>query len=199
MSAEVAGSAPGDPARVVSGTASASLADRVLTLGTVSVAATVFTAMVGLYILIVAFGNITDFDTNQAFVQHVFRMDTTFNDDDLMWRSIDSEALQNIAYVGIIVAEALAAVVLIWATVLWISAHRSGSFERARRAATVGFLLMVLIFGLGFITIGGEWFAMWQSDTWNGLTPALQNVTLASFGLVLTHLVPRTRDDVPVG
>ena len=30
-----------------------------------------------LYILLVAFNNITDFGTNQAFVQHVFAMDTT--------------------------------------------------------------------------------------------------------------------------
>jgi hypothetical protein len=34
-------------------------------------------AMNGLYLLFVAFGNITDFPANQAFVQHVLAMDTT--------------------------------------------------------------------------------------------------------------------------
>ena len=26
----------------------------------------------------------------------------------------------------------------------------------------------VLLYGVGFLTVGGEWFAMWQSVSWNG-------------------------------
>ena len=26
----------------------------------------------------------------------------------------------------------------------------------------------VLLYGVGFLTVGGEWFAMWQSVAWNG-------------------------------
>lgn len=50
--------------------------------------ATLLTATVALYIALVAFGNITDFGTNQQFVRHVLAMDTTFKDDDLMWRAV---------------------------------------------------------------------------------------------------------------
>jgi len=41
------------------------------------VAAGVLVFLNGLYILLAAFGNITDFGTNQHFVQHVLSMDTT--------------------------------------------------------------------------------------------------------------------------
>ena len=68
-----------------------------------SLAAALLTGSVALYIALVAFGNITDFGTNQAFVQHVLAMDTTFKYDDLMWRAVTDKGLQNAAYVAIIV------------------------------------------------------------------------------------------------
>jgi hypothetical protein len=46
-------------------------------LGSLPVAIAVFVGLNALYMLLVAFGNITDFGTNQAFVHHVFAMDTT--------------------------------------------------------------------------------------------------------------------------
>ncbi len=63
---------------------------------------------------LVAFGNITDFGTNQQFVRHVLAMDTTFKDEDLMWRAVTSKGLQDAAYVAIIVWETIAALVLIF-------------------------------------------------------------------------------------
>ncbi|MEU6678073.1 DUF2165 domain-containing protein [Streptomyces sp. NPDC046925] len=164
-------------------------ADRILRAGALPVAATVLTATVALYIALVAFGNITDFDSNQQYVRHVLAMDTTFKDDDLMWRAVESTALQDAAYVGIIVWETLAALVLLTATVLWARAlRRPAEVRRARRAGTVGLLMILVLFGAGFIGIGGEWFAMWQSEDWNGLDAATRVVTLAGLVLVVTHL-----------
>ncbi|MGW0907033.1 DUF2165 domain-containing protein [Streptomyces sp. NPDC002853] len=164
-------------------------AERMLAAGALPVAATLLTGTVALYIALVAFGNITDFGTNQAFVRHVLAMDTTFKDDDLMWRAVESTTLQDIAYVGIIVWETLAALVLVAATVLWAGAlRRPQGLRRARRAGTIGLLMVLLLFGAGFIGIGGEWFAMWQSEDWNGLDAATRIVTLAGIVLVVTHL-----------
>ncbi len=39
--------------------------------------------------------------------------------------------------------------------------------------------MWVLLFGVGFLAIGGEWVRMWQSEKWNGLQPALQNFLIA--------------------
>ena len=77
--------------------------------GALPLTATLLTASVALYMALVAFGNITDFGTNQDFVRHVLAMDTTFKDDDLMWRAITSEGLQDAAYVAIIAWETVAA------------------------------------------------------------------------------------------
>jgi predicted small integral membrane protein len=169
-----------------------------LRLGTLPVAVAVLTLITAAYYLLVAIGNITDFNTNQAFVQHVFEMDTTFGDDDMTWRAITSSAIQNIAYILIIAWEVLIAAVLIWAVVAWVAALRGrAGYNRARRLSTLGWTMVLLLFAGGFIVVGGEWFVMWQSDEWNGLDPALQNVTIAGLALILAHL-PSREWDVPV-
>ncbi|MFF8382946.1 DUF2165 domain-containing protein [Streptomyces kanasensis] len=164
--------------------------------GVLPVAATAMTATVAVHMALVAFGNITDFGTNQQFVQHVLAMDTTFRDPDLMWRAIESPALQNTAYVAVIAWETVTAAVLLYATGLWFRALRRGPADRAdraRAASTAGLVMVLLLFGLGFLAIGGEWFAMWQSSKWNGLDAAARNVLLALAALVVVHLPPGPR------
>jgi predicted small integral membrane protein len=147
-------------------------------------AATLLTATVALYIALVAFGNITDFDSNQQFVRHVLAMDTTFKDDDLMWRAVTSHGLQDSAYVVIIVWESVAALVLIGGT--WFWGRRE--FGRARQVSTYGLLMLMVLFGAGFIGVGGEWFAMWQSEDWNGLEAATRVFLLSGVVLLVIHL-----------
>ncbi|MFF6985228.1 DUF2165 family protein [Streptomyces sp. NPDC010273] len=149
-----------------------------------TLAATLLTATVALYIALVAFGNITDFGTNQQFVQHVLAMDTTFKDDDLMWRAVTSKGLQDAAYVVIIVWETVAALVLVHGTWLWVRRDDG----RARRVTTYGLLMLMVLFGAGFIAVGGEWFAMWQSKDWNGLDAATRVFLLSGVVLVVVQL-----------
>jgi len=153
-------------------------------------ASTLLTATVALYMVLVAFGNITDFGTNQQFVRHVLAMDTTFKDDDLMWRAVTSKGLQDAAYVAIIVWETVAALVLVYGT--WLHARRDDL--RARRFATYGLLMVLLLFGAGFMAIGGEWFSMWQSEDWNGLDAALRVFVLGGVALIVVQLPAGTRD-----
>nr|WSY54110.1 DUF2165 domain-containing protein [Streptomyces sp. NBC_00886] len=149
-----------------------------------TLAPTLLTATVALYIALVAFGNITDFGTNQQFVRHVLAMDTTFKDDDLMWRAVTSKGLQDAAYIVIIAWETLAALVLGYGTWLWIRRDA----DRARRFSTYGLLMLTVLFGAGFIAIGGEWFAMWQSEDWNGLEAATRVFLLSGVVLVVVQL-----------
>ncbi|MFJ8749173.1 DUF2165 domain-containing protein [Streptomyces sp. NPDC102441] len=153
---------------------------RTQSFGSHEVAAALLTATVALLVALVAFGNITDFGTNRDFVRHVLAMDTTFQDEDLMWRAVTSRALQDAAYVAIIAWETVAALVLLAGTWLW--ARRS---PRARQISTAGLVMVLLLFGMGFLAIGGEWFAMWQSDDWNGLDAATRNVVLSGVALLV--------------
>ena len=165
-------------------------------LGTLPVVCTVVVAINGLYIFLVALGNITDYDTNQAFVKHVLAMDTiNFGagegvdiDPDVSWRAIESPFIQNVAYIGVIIWESLTAIVLLTSVVMWLRAAKTRSFDAPRRLATIGLLMILILFMGGFITVGGEWFQMWRSVEWNGLEPAFRNSVLAAFGLVLIHL-----------
>ncbi len=126
-------------------------------LGTVPVVAATLVALNGLYILLVAFGNITDFGTNQAFVHHVLAMDTTnFGapsgtelDPDVMWRAITNPTVQNIAYIGLIIWESVTAVVLIAAVVFWSREGGTG-YRVARSLSTIGLLMLLLLFMGGF-------------------------------------------------
>ncbi|MGD3109151.1 DUF2165 domain-containing protein [Streptomyces sp. YGL11-2] len=151
-------------------------------------AAAVLTGTVALYVALVAFGNITDFGTNQQYVRHVLAMDTTFHDPHLMWRAITSHTLQDAAYVAIIAWESVAALALLAATVLWVVGARRGDLDRARRVATTGLLMVLVLFGAGFLAIGGEWFSMWQSKQWNGVEAAVRNFTVAGIVLLVIHL-----------
>ncbi|GAB2936511.1 DUF2165 domain-containing protein [Streptomyces heilongjiangensis] len=151
-------------------------------------ASTLLVGTVALYMALVAFSNITDFGTNQQFVRHVLAMDTTFKDEDLMWRAITSTGLQDAAYVAIIVWETVAALLLVAATYFWAAALRSRAFRTARRYSTLGLLMVLLLFGAGFMAIGGEWFVMWQSKTWNGLDAALRVFLLSAVVLLVTCL-----------
>jgi predicted small integral membrane protein len=164
-------------------------------LGTLPVVAGVLVLLNGLYMMLVAFDNLTDYDTNEAFVQHVLSMDTTnFGaepgtnlDDDVMWRAIESETVQDIAYIGIIAWEWATAIVLAAATVWWVT-ERGRGYRAARSLSTIGLLMVILLFFGGFIVIGGEWFQMWKSDAWNGIEPAFRNTVLAIGTLILIHL-----------
>ena len=44
-------------------------------------------AVIALFFTLVAFTNITDFDTNYQFVRHVLAMDTTFPDSHTTWQA----------------------------------------------------------------------------------------------------------------
>lgn len=165
-------------------------------VGSLPAAVAVLVACNALYIFLVALGNITDYDTNFAFVQHVLSMDTTnFGaaegsglDPDVMWRAITDPVAWTVAYIGVIVWESAAALVLIGSLILWVRAFVTrGAFDTAKAVSSIGLLMIVALFFAGFITMGGEWFNMWRSTAWNGLDPAFRNSVLAAITLVLIH------------
>jgi predicted small integral membrane protein len=41
-------------------------------------------------------------------------------------------------------------------------------FHAAKNWSIAGILIGIFIWFLGFEVVGGEWFSMWQSHTWNG-------------------------------
>lgn len=155
---------------------------------TVQICKTALVATVAAFFTLVAFGNITDYDSNWVFVQHVLSMDTIFPDSTLRWRAITSPALQTAGYWAIIAAEALAALVLWVGAFRLLTARDPAAFRRAKRPAVVGLTLGFLIYGLGFAVVGGEWFAMWQSEQWNGQAKAFMFLSMITAVLIVLLL-----------
>jgi predicted small integral membrane protein len=164
--------------------------------GSLPAAVAVLVACNALHMTLVVIGNLTDYDTNYAFVQHVLSMDTTnFGanagtnlDPDIMWRAITEPVAWNIAYIGIIVWESAAAIVLLIALVHWVRAFVTrGPYDTAKALSSIGLVMIVILFFAGFIAIGGERFSMWRSMTWNGEDTAFRGTVLAALTLVLIH------------
>jgi predicted small integral membrane protein len=145
-------------------------------------------AAIALFFTLVAFGNVTDYGSNWAFVQHVLSMDTIFVDSDLHWRAVTDPTLQTIVYWLIIATQALVAI-LLWAGVFrLLVALRAERFDEAKSVAIAGLVLGFLLYAVGFVVIGGEWFAMWQSHTWNGQSKAFEFITMISAVLIILLL-----------
>ena len=130
----------------------------------------------GLFCLLAAFDNATDYSTNYLFVQHVLSMDTTLPGNSLKYRAITSPVLWQLAYAAIIAAESLAGLLfVVGAAALWrVRLAPAATFNHAKGYAIAGAALAFLIWFFGFMVVGGEWFAMWESPTWNGQEAAFR-------------------------
>ncbi len=80
-------------------------------------------AAIALFASLVTFGNLTDYGTNFAFVQHVLSMDTIFAWSTIGYRAITNPAVQKAAYAVIIAVEAATAV-LCWVGAAALSGER---------------------------------------------------------------------------
>ena len=153
-------------------------------------------ALVALFAFLVGLNNITDYDSNFAFVQHVLSMDTTFEGNRLMWRRIEAPWVHHAGYIGIIAAELLtAALCAAGAWKMYAARGASSSqFMRAVLLASWGLATGVLLWLGGFITVGAEWFLMWQSPTWNGQQAAFRFTVCLLACLVFINLPEPTVD-----
>jgi predicted small integral membrane protein len=163
---------------------------------TLRISRVVLVAAVALYYTLIVFNNCTDYGTNYLFVRHVMMMDTTFPANHGMWRAIQSPFLYKLFYDGIIVWEA-ATMVLCWLGSVRMLRTLRGSvtaFHKASELAVAGLTIGLLMWLVAFLTIGGEWFLMWQSQTWNGQAAAFRMFAVTGLVLVLVvipeHEIP---------
>lgn len=138
------------------------------------------------FLLLVVFNNITDYQSNFLFVQNVLNMSTTFEGNSGMWRSIDNSLVHHLFYLSIILWELTALIVLSLGTVkLWkIRTASSDAFQRAKDLAVAGITISLLQWLVAFISVGGEWFLMWQSTVWNGQDAAMRMFVLMGISLI---------------
>ncbi|MGC2201695.1 MAG: DUF2165 domain-containing protein [Stellaceae bacterium] len=161
------------------------------------IAKIVMVGSLALFALIVTFDNITDYDTNFEFLRHVLSMDSIGPSSSLLYRQVTSPALWNLAYWLIILGEGLTSLTFAIATISLFRALRSdrARFNRAKRFVFIGAVLGFLVWFFGFMVVGGEWFQMWQSQSWNGQAAAFRFYLTV---LAVLVFVNQQDDDLPI-
>lgn len=154
-------------------------------------------AGVGFFNALVVFNNLTDFESNYQFVRHVLAMDSTFPGNHGMYRALISPAWHLAFYISIIVWEILTAVLLWWGFAKLINARHlaASKFNAAKRIPIIALTVSLLMWLFAFLSVGGEWFLMWQSREWNGQEAAFRNFAVA--GIVLLILLQPDTDLQP--
>jgi predicted small integral membrane protein len=144
---------------------------------------------VALFYTFVVFNNLTDYNSNYQFIRHVLVMDSTFSENRGMWRAITSPALHTAFYFTIIAWEIATMVLCWWGGIRLARSLQQDArvFRPAKNPAIAGLTLSLLMWLVAFLAVGGEWFLMWQSKTWNGQEAAFRMFTVV--GIVLLFLV----------
>ncbi|HMS66371.1 MAG TPA: DUF2165 domain-containing protein, partial [Ignavibacteria bacterium] len=153
---------------------------------TIRISKIIFVIIIASNITIVAINNLLDYSSNYLFVQHVESMDTTFPENTLKWRAIDSPFFWNVSYIIIITWE-FAIMFFCWFGIVKLVKNIKSSddiFETSKKPAIIGLTLCALLFGFVFITVAGEWFLMWQSTVWNGESSAIKMFMMSGLSLI---------------
>lgn len=154
-------------------------------------------AAVALLYSLIVLDNVTDFDTNYQFVRHVLMMDSTFPGNHGMWRALAQPRIHLAFYVSIIAWEIATTVLLWWGVANLVRTIRSSAatFNAAKRMSVSALTLSALMWLVAFLTVGGEWFMMWQSHVWNGQDAAFR--MFAVVGVILLIVLQPEREEQP--
>jgi len=142
---------------------------------------------VALFYSLVVFNNITDYGSNYEFVRHVMMMDSTFPGNRGMWRAIGAPSLHTAFYLSIIAWETITMLLCWWGGLRMVLALRgtAEAFHQAKRVSIAALTLSLLMWLVAFLAVGGEWFLMWQSKSWNGQDAAFRMFTVVGIVLLL--------------
>ncbi len=164
---------------------------------TLRIAKVLLVFAVAVFYSFVVLNNTTDYNSNFQFVRHVLMMDSTLPGNRGMWRAMNSPAWHTAFYVSIIMWEALTMLLLWWGGIRLARglSRTPADFNKSKDIAVVALTLALLMWLMAFLSVGGEWFLMWQSKTWNGQDAAFR--MFAVIGIVLLLVAQPDANEPP--
>ncbi len=152
-------------------------------------------AAIAFYVALVAFGNVSDYWTNFAFVKEVLDMDDVPAASHIRWRAVTSPVLHHAGYILIIATEIVIAALCASGAIAMARQVRAKAqpFQAAKSVAVAGLTLGFLLFEGGFMAIGGEWFGMWQARDLDAV-PSAFRILITMLGVLI--FVSLKDDDV---
>jgi len=150
---------------------------------------------VAFFYTVVVLNNITDYDSNYQFVRHTLMMDSTFPGNHGMWRAINTPLVHSVFYLSIIAWETITMVLCWWGGIRMVRARSKSAalFQESKHLSIAALTLGLLMWLVAFLTVGAEWFLMWQSRSWNGQDAAFRMFTVV--GIVLLVVVQQETAD----
>jgi len=150
---------------------------------------------VAFFYTLVVFNNITDYDSNYQFVRHTLMMDSTFPGNHGMWRAINRPLIHTVFFLSIIAWETITMVLCWWGGIRMVRARSKSAalFQESKHLSIAALTLGLLMWLVAFLTVGAEWFLMWQSRSWNGQDAAFRMFTVV--GIVLLVVVQQETAD----
>jgi predicted small integral membrane protein len=157
---------------------------------TLRVAKMTLTISVAVYYSLLVFNNLTDYDSNFQFIRHVLMMDSTFPANHGMWRALNSPTWHKTFYFLVITWECVTMLLCWWGGARMARAlcGSAAAFSKAKSAAIAALTLSLLMWLVAFLSVGGEWFLMWQSKLWNGQDAAFRMFAVVGIVLLLTAM-----------
>ena len=143
----------------------------------------------GFYYTMVVFNNTNDYNSNLTFVRHVLQMDTTYPGNHGMWRAVHSPSVALMFFVSIVCYEIATGLLLWFGGFRLITNLRSSpaAFNTAKKLGVIALTMSLLMWLVAFLSVGNEWFLMWQSKEWTGEVAAQHMFAIA--GILLVYLV----------
>jgi predicted small integral membrane protein len=142
---------------------------------------------VAVFYSLLVLNNTTDYDSNYQFVRHVLMMDSTFPGNRGMWRALNSPVWHTSFYLSIIAWEIITTILCWWGGVNLARSlgGTSQAFNQSKRVAIAALTCALMMWLVAFLSVGGEWFLMWQSKAWNGQEAAFRMFTVVGIVLLL--------------
>jgi predicted small integral membrane protein len=105
--------------------------------------------------------------------------------------------VHTVFYIAIIMWESITMLLCWWGAVRLARAARTtaAAFNQAKRTAIIALTISLLMWLVAFLTVGAEWFLMWQSKSWNGQEAAFRMFTVV--GIILIFLALPDTDQQP--
>ncbi|MFM1877388.1 MAG: hypothetical protein RLZZ241_254 [Bacteroidota bacterium] len=135
----------------------------------------------GLYLLMVGFNNILDYQTNFYFLSHVAGMNDLISGTANTWRAVRNPLILHGMYLVVIGCECTSGLLIIRGAINMSFSPANSTEVKVHPSLLNGLLIAIFLWFFIFVCIAGEWFLMWQSDQYNAQATA--------FALTLIYLL----------
>lgn len=142
---------------------------------------------IAFFSMLTVWGNTTDYYTNFSLVERALTMKDIFPHANIGYRAITNPIWHHAFYIIIIILEFLTALLcIIGAWKLFMVRNKSGAvFNHSKNWAVAGLTLGFFIWQVLFMSIGGEWFAIWMSQMLNGALTAAFHIFITVLAVLI--------------